>query len=103
MARGHCQKHSPPRPRRPERPENSMHDGGLIAGSGGPLRGDVSAPGDKSISHRSLILGAMAKGETDVEGLLESVDVLHTAQAMRGFGASVTQLGRGRWRIEGCG
>ena len=70
---------------------------------GGSLTGVVSAPGDKSISHRSLILGALALGETRIEGLLEGEDVLRTASAMRAFGAAVDRLGEGRWRVEGAG
>jgi 3-phosphoshikimate 1-carboxyvinyltransferase len=62
----------------------------------------VRAPGDKSISHRALILGALAHGETLIEGLLEGDDVLATAGAMRAFGAQVEQLG-GRWRVLGKG
>ena len=80
-----------------------MTSAGLTAQRGGPLRGRVRAPGDKSISHRALILGALAQGVTEIEGLLEGDDVLRTAQAMRGFGASVEQLGAGRWRVEGRG
>ncbi|HEY3695556.1 3-phosphoshikimate 1-carboxyvinyltransferase [Phenylobacterium sp.] len=76
---------------------------GLTARRGGPLRGVVRAPGDKSISHRSLILGALADGTTEVEGLLEGDDVLATAQAMRAFGAVVERLGDGRWRVQGKG
>ncbi|MEL6212662.1 MAG: 3-phosphoshikimate 1-carboxyvinyltransferase [Pseudomonadota bacterium] len=71
----------------------------------GPLRGDVSAPGDKSISHRALILGAMADGETTVTGLLEGDDVLRTAAAMRALGAHIERDGRGAgavWRIAGA-
>ena len=49
----------------------------------GPLQGEANVPGDKSISHRSLILGAMAVGETHITGLLEGEDVLDTAKAMR--------------------
>jgi len=75
----------------------------LKAQPGQPLKGRIRAPGDKSISHRSLILGAMATGVTLVEGLLEGDDVLRTAAAMRGFGAGVERLGDGRWRIEGRG
>jgi 3-phosphoshikimate 1-carboxyvinyltransferase len=75
----------------------------LRARPGSPLRGRIRAPGDKSISHRSLILGAMASGVTNVEGLLEGDDVLRTAAAMRAFGASVEQLGGGKWRIKGRG
>ena len=67
------------------------------------LIGRVTAPGDKSISHRALLLGAMAHGTTMIEGLLEGQDVLHTASAMRRFGASVTQTGPGSWTVEGKG
>ena len=75
----------------------------LQAEPGRPLRGRVRAPGDKSISHRALILGAMAKGVTTATGLLEGDDVLRTAAAMRAFGAGVERLGPGHWRIEGRG
>ncbi len=80
-----------------------MTSAGLTAKRGGPLRGRVRAPGDKSISHRSLIFGALAQGVTEIEGLLEGDDVLRTAAAMRAFGAKVDQLGDGRWRVEGQG
>lgn len=80
-----------------------MTDAGMKARPGGPLRGRVRAPGDKSISHRSLILGALARGETLIEGLLEGDDVLATGRAMRAFGATVEQLGEGRWRVTGRG
>ncbi|ODT62897.1 MAG: 3-phosphoshikimate 1-carboxyvinyltransferase [Phenylobacterium sp. SCN 69-14] len=80
-----------------------MTSAGLTAKRGGPLRGRVRAPGDKSISHRSLILGALARGTTEIEGLLEGDDVLRTAAAMRSFGAQVERLGEGRWRVEGEG
>ena len=79
---------------------NASH---LTARPGHPLRGTVRAPGDKSISHRSMILGAMASGVTKVEGLLEGVDVLATARAAEAFGATVEKLGGGRWRITGRG
>jgi len=69
----------------------------------GPLSGVADVPGDKSISHRSLILGAMAVGQTHVTGLLEGQDVLDTAKAMRAFGATVTELGGGEWTIDGVG
>lgn len=69
----------------------------------GPLRGTASVPGDKSISHRSLILGAMCIGETTITGLLEGQDVLDTAEAMRAFGAEVTEHGEGRWSVHGVG
>ena len=76
---------------------------GLTARPGGPLRGRVRAPGDKSISHRALILGALAGGPTAIEGVLEGDDVLRTAAAMRSFGAGVTREGDGRWRVDGRG
>ncbi len=69
----------------------------------GPLTGTAEVPGDKSISHRSLILGAMAVGETKISGLLEGEDVLDTAKAMRGFGAEVTDHGGGEWSVHGVG
>jgi 3-phosphoshikimate 1-carboxyvinyltransferase len=75
----------------------------LTARPGSPLRGRVKAPGDKSISHRALILGALAEGVTEIEGLLEGEDVLATARAMAAFGAEVERLGEGRWRVRGTG
>jgi 3-phosphoshikimate 1-carboxyvinyltransferase len=75
----------------------------LVARRSGPLRGSVRVPGDKSISHRALIFGAMTVGETRIEGLLEGEDVLNTAQAMRALGASVERTGEGAWRVHGVG
>ncbi|WP_430447819.1 3-phosphoshikimate 1-carboxyvinyltransferase [Rhodophyticola sp.] len=69
----------------------------------GALRGIAEVPGDKSISHRALILGAMAVGETRITGLLEGQDVLDTARAMRAFGAGVKQHGPGEWSVFGVG
>ena len=69
----------------------------------GPLSGVAEVPGDKSISHRSLILGAMAIGETKISGLLEGEDVLDTAKAMRAFGAEVVNHGGGEWSVFGVG
>jgi 3-phosphoshikimate 1-carboxyvinyltransferase len=69
----------------------------------GPLRGVAEVPGDKSISHRALIFGAMAVGETKITGLLEGQDVLDTAKAMRAFGATVVQHGPGSWSVQGVG
>ncbi len=80
-----------------------MTTAGLTASRGGPLRGRVRAPGDKSISHRALIFGALARGVTKIEGLLEGDDVLRTAQAMRSFGAKVDAHGGGRWTVQGFG
>ncbi len=75
----------------------------MISSACGPLSGTAEVPGDKSISHRSLILGAMAVGETTIEGLLEGQDVLDTAKAMQAFGAEVTNHGGGRWSVQGVG
>ena len=69
----------------------------------GPLSGVANVPGDKSISHRSLILGAMAVGKTHITGLLEGEDVLDTATAMEAFGATVTNHGGGEWTVSGVG
>ncbi|MFA3918562.1 3-phosphoshikimate 1-carboxyvinyltransferase [Ruegeria hyattellae] len=69
----------------------------------GPLSGTAEVPGDKSISHRSLILGALSVGETRITGLLEGDDVLDTAKAMRAFGAEVTDHGGGEWSVHGVG
>jgi 3-phosphoshikimate 1-carboxyvinyltransferase len=63
----------------------------------------VRVPGDKSISHRSLIFGALAVGTTRVTGLLEGDDVLNTAKAMRALGATVTREGEGAWSVMGVG
>ena len=67
------------------------------------LKGEAHVPGDKSISHRSLILGAMSVGETRITGLLEGQDVLDTGRAMKAFGAEVEDLGQGNWRVYGVG
>ena len=75
----------------------------MIARKSGPLRGRAEVPGDKSISHRSLILGALAVGETKVTGLLEGQDVLDTATAMRAFGAEVARHAPGSWSVHGVG
>ncbi|GAA6163383.1 3-phosphoshikimate 1-carboxyvinyltransferase [Pelagimonas sp. KU-00592-HH] len=69
----------------------------------GPLKGEAHVPGDKSISHRSLIFGAMAVGETKITGLLEGEDVLDTAKAMRAFGADVVRDEDGTWHVHGVG
>ncbi len=74
----------------------------MTARSGNPLKGTAHVPGDKSISHRSLILGALSVGETRVTGLLEGEDVLDTAEAMRAFGATVERLD-GTWVVQGVG
>ena len=69
----------------------------------GPLAGTIKVPGDKSISHRSLIFGALAAGTTRITGLLEGEDVLRTAAAMRQLGAEVEKLEDGGWQVRGNG
>jgi 3-phosphoshikimate 1-carboxyvinyltransferase len=69
----------------------------------GPLSGTITVPGDKSISHRALMLGALAVGETRITGLLEGEDVLRTAAAMRALGAHVERKGSGTWLVAGRG
>ena len=78
-----------------------MSPGRLSARATGPLRGRVRAPGDKSISHRSLILGGMAQGVSTIEGLLEGADVLATAAAMNALGARAVRHDGGGWSVEG--
>ena len=68
-----------------------------------PLAGHITVPGDKSISHRALMFGALAVGETRITGLLESEDVLRTAAAMRALGAEVTHNADGTWHVAGRG
>ncbi len=75
----------------------------MTATKSGPLKGRAEIPGDKSISHRALIFGAMTVGETRITGLLEGEDVLDTASAMRAFGAEVVQHGAGTWSVHGVG
>ena len=74
----------------------------LIARRGGPLSGGAAIPGDKSCSHRALILSAMAAGESRIAGLLESDDVLATARAVEALGATVERTGPGEWRVTGA-
>ena len=68
-----------------------------------PLAGTIRVPGDKSISHRALMLGALAVGRTEITGLLEGEDVLCTAAAMRALGAGVEKQADGRWLVDGVG
>lgn len=68
-----------------------------------PLKGQIAIPGDKSISHRALMLSALAVGESRVTGLLEGHDVLATAAAMRAMGATIERRDDGEWRIHGVG
>jgi 3-phosphoshikimate 1-carboxyvinyltransferase len=83
--------------------QNSSSPRPLAARRAGPLSGQALVPGDKSISHRALILGALAVGETRISGLLEAGDVLNTAEAVRHLGAEVVRDGQGAWRVWGVG
>jgi len=69
----------------------------------GALKGTVKVPGDKSLSHRALMLAAMTVGETRIEGLLEGEDVMATADALRGLGVEIVQDNQGVWRVQGVG
>lgn len=69
----------------------------------GPLKGRIRVPGDKSISHRSIMLSALAVGESRISGLLEGEDVMATAAAMRAMGATIERIGDGEWRVHGVG
>ena len=84
-----------------------MHDAALrpmiSRRAAAPLAGRIAAPGDKSISHRALMFGALAIGETRISGLLTGEDVLRTAAAMRALGAEVTRDSDGTWRVAGRG
>jgi 3-phosphoshikimate 1-carboxyvinyltransferase len=69
----------------------------------GPLKGTISVPGDKSISHRALMFSALAIGESVIDGLLEGEDVLATAAALRAMGAQIEHSADGKWRVWGVG
>ncbi|OYX51009.1 MAG: 3-phosphoshikimate 1-carboxyvinyltransferase [Sphingomonas sp. 32-66-10] len=75
----------------------------LAISARGPLRGTVTVPGDKSISHRSLMFAGLAVGESRIEGLLEGEDVLATAAAMRAMGAQIERDATGVWHVAGVG
>ena len=81
----------------------NIYSGSVISRKCDSLRGSAVIPGDKSISHRSIMLGALAIGETIICGLLEGDDVLHTAQAMRSMGAKIEHCDDGLWRVHGVG
>jgi 3-phosphoshikimate 1-carboxyvinyltransferase len=80
-----------------------MEAAALATCAQGPLRGRVEPPGDKSISHRALILGLLCAGETEITGLLEADDILRTAAACAALGARIERRGGGRWLVQGCG
>ncbi len=75
----------------------------LSAAPCGPLTGRLQPPGDKSISHRAFILGLLTVGRTEIEGLLEGEDVLHTGRACAALGAKIERQGEGRWSVNGMG
>ena len=75
----------------------------LILVADGPLGGEARVPGDKSISHRAIMLSALAVGRSEIRGLLEGEDVLATAAAMRAMGATVDRIGPGHWIVDGVG
>ena len=75
----------------------------LSSRRGGPLRGRVRPPGDKSISHRAFIFGLLSRGVTEIAGLLEGDDVMRTGEACKALGAQVERTGEGRWRVSGMG
>src|SRR5947209_17815905 len=74
----------------------------LTGSRSAPLSGTIDVPGDKSMSHRALILGGLATGETRISGLLEGEDVMHTADAVRALGAEVERRSEGEWRVRGA-
>jgi 3-phosphoshikimate 1-carboxyvinyltransferase len=82
---------------------HSDHPTPLEARSSGPLTGKVRVPGDKSISHRALILAALSVGQTTISGLLEGEDVLNTAKSMQALGAKVNRTGPFAWQVRGVG
>jgi 3-phosphoshikimate 1-carboxyvinyltransferase len=84
-------------------PPAALLAGPLVAAPAARLSGAARAPGDKSISHRVLMLGAIAVGETDIHGLLDGEDVLATAAALRRLGAAVERGRDGVWRVHGVG
>lgn len=75
----------------------------LKAQPGGGVAGDIRVPGDKSISHRSIMLGALAEGVTEIEGFLEGEDSLATLQAFRDMGVTIEGPDHGRVRVHGVG
>jgi 3-phosphoshikimate 1-carboxyvinyltransferase len=75
----------------------------LLSRRAGPLQGRIRVPGDKSMSHRALMFGAVAIGETTIKGLLEAEDVINTAKAMTALGAEATRGADGVWRVQGVG
>src|ERR1700722_17314778 len=75
----------------------------LSSRRGGPLKGRVRPPGDKSISHRAFIFGLLSRGVTEIKGLLEGDDVMRTGEACKALGARIERIGGGEWRVSGMG
>ena len=75
----------------------------LSSRRGGPLKGRVRPPGDKSISHRAFIFGLLSRGVTEIKGLLEGDDVMRTGEACKALGARIERIGEGEWRVSGMG
>src|SRR5215472_3859218 len=88
---------------KPSLPVDHAAKSPLTARRAGALKGRARVPGDKSISHRALIFGALTVGETRISGLLEGEDVINTSKAMRALGAEVERVGEGAWRVHGVG
>ena len=82
---------------------NAQNNEPLISAPARGIRGFARVPGDKSISHRALMLGSQILGSVHVDGLLEGDDVLHTADALRACGVNITRMASGVWHIEGVG
>jgi 3-phosphoshikimate 1-carboxyvinyltransferase len=99
MGRARVSNADPVMPHTPDATPRPLRAGRPRAG----LSGRFGVPGDKSISHRALMFGALAVGTTTITGLLEGEDVLRTAAAMRALGATVETLGEGSWRVAGRG
>lgn len=74
-----------------------------IVEQAGSLHGSLEVPGDKSVSHRAVILGSLAYGETSIDGLLEGEDVLSTISALKAMGVSIRRSGPGQFQISGVG
>jgi 3-phosphoshikimate 1-carboxyvinyltransferase len=108
IACGRCQKPPalPPPPGTPIKPVSHTDPAAMEPrrfAPGAPLRGRIRVPGDKSISHRAIMLSALAIGESRITGLLEGEDVLATAAAMRAMGARIERTGEGAWTVHGVG
>src|SRR5687767_7762570 len=75
----------------------------LRSAPAGALTGNTTVPGDKSISHRALMLASQVLGTTKITGLLEGEDVLNTAKALQSMGVAIRQISKGTWEVDGVG